>query len=79
MGRIAEVAVFKNNETGEIRELYRAIGGIPETEKERNANKRQEVEEEWESMGGISEVNSANQTDQLEALRFNMKSKNANL
>ena len=35
----------------------------------------QEVGEEWEAMEEISEVNSANQTDLLEALRFKMKSK----
>ena len=51
------------------------IGGIPETEKERNADKRQEVEEEWEEMEEISDVNCDNQTDQLEAMRFEMKSK----
>ena len=77
--RITEVAVLKINEASKIRELYRAIGEIPETEKERNAGKRQEVEEEWNAMWGISEVRSANQTHQLEAMRFEMKSKNPNL
>ena len=74
-GRITEVAVLGINESGKIREIYRAIGEIPETEKERNVNKMQEVGEEWEAMEEISEVNSANQTDLLEALRFKMKSK----
>ena len=37
--RITEVAVLKINEAGKIRERYRAIGEIPETEKERNVNK----------------------------------------
>ena len=64
MGRIAEVAVLKINETSKIRELYRAIGEIPETEKERMVNKRQEVEAGWKAMGEIVEVNSADQNDQ---------------
>ena len=78
-GRITEVAVLKINEANKIRELYRRIGEIPETEKEKEVGKRGEMEEEWEAMGEISEVASANQTDQLEALRFTMKSENANL
>ena len=79
MGRITEVAVLKINERNKIRELYRAIGEIPETEKEKNANKRQEVEAGWKAMGEIVEVNSADQTDQLEAWRFKMTSGNSNL
>ena len=41
--------------------------GIPETEKEKNAKKRQEAEEERMAMGGNFQVDSDNQTDQLEA------------
>ena len=77
--RITEVAVSGINEATKIRELYRALCEIPETEKEKDANKMEEVEKEWEAMGGISEVNSADQIDQLEALRYKMKSKNYNL
>ena len=80
VGRITEVAVLKINETDKIREHYRAIGGIPETEKERKVNKSQEVEgEEWKGMGEIPEVNIDNQIDQLEALRFKIGSGNPNL
>ena len=75
VGRITEVAVLEINETNKIRELYRGIGEIPETEKEKDANKRQEVENGWAAMGGISEVNSADRIGQLAALRFEMKSK----
>ena len=53
-------------------------GGIPATEKERDSDERREVEEEWEAMGNIFEVGSSNQTNQLEAMRFKMKSKNPN-
>ena len=52
MGRITEVVVLEISEPSKIRELYRAIKEIPETEQEKNANKRQEVEEERMAMGG---------------------------
>ena len=79
VGRITEVTVLQINETGEIRELYRTLGEIPETEKEKEVHQRREVEAECEAMGGIFEVNSADQVDQLEARRFKMKPKNSNL
>ena len=40
VGRFTEVAVLKINETNKIRELCRAICEIPETEQEKDANKR---------------------------------------
>ena len=79
VGRFTEVAVLKINETNKIRERYRALCEIPETEKEKDVNKRQEVGKEWEAMGEISEVNSADQIGKLEALRFKMEPKNSNL
>ena len=50
------------------------LGKIPETGKEKNAKKRQEVEEERMAMGANFQVNSDNQTDRLEAYRFKTKS-----
>ena len=78
LGRITEVAVLKINDTNKIRERYRPIGEIPEAEKGRKANKRQEAESEWGGMGELFEVNSANQIGQLESLRFKMKLKMRN-
>ena len=51
VGRIIEAAVLKINDASEIRELYWVIVENPETEKERNANERQEAEVDWEAMG----------------------------
>ena len=62
--RITEIATLKINESDGIKELYRGISEIPETEKEKNVKGRQKVEEEWKAMGEISEVQSANQTGQ---------------
>ena len=69
------MAVLKTNETNKIKELYRVIGEIPKTEKERNAKESQKVGEEWKAMGEICDVDIANQTDQLGALGFKMESK----
>ena len=77
-GRITEVAVLKINEANKIRELYRRIGEIPETEKEKEVGKRGEMEEEWEAMGEIIEAQGAHQADQLGALRFKMGATNHN-
>ena len=74
VNRIAEMETLKINETAKINELYREISEIPETEKEKNVNERKKVEEECEAMGGIGDVQRANQTDQLEAFGFKMKS-----
>ena len=76
---ITEAAVLEISETNKIRELYRAISEIPETEKEKELKVKQEVAKEWEAMEEIQEVNSADQIDQLAALRFKMKSGNFNL
>ena len=62
--RIAELSTSGIDEMNKIKELYRAISEIPETEKEKNVRERQKVEEEWKAMGEISEVQSANQTGQ---------------
>ena len=70
---------FEINEANKIRELCRALCKIPENEKEKDANKRKEVGKEWQVMGEISEVNSADKIGQLEALRFEMKSGNYKL
>ena len=51
VGRITEVAVLEINETNRIRELYREFCEIPETEKEKDVSKRQEVGKEWTAMG----------------------------
>ena len=77
--RITELATLKLRETNKIKELYRGVSEIPETEKEKNVRERHKVEEEWKAMEEISEVKSAYRTDQLGALRFKMKSKNRNL
>ena len=76
--RIAELATLKINEENKIKKLYRAIGGIPETEKGRNIKEIQKVEEEWKEMEEMNKVQSVNQTDQLDTLRLKMKSKNHN-
>ena len=39
---------------------------------------KQEVAKEWKATGEITEVNSAAQIDQLEALQFKMKSAKSN-
>ena len=44
---IAEEAVLKVKEANKIRELYRILNEIPETEKEKELRIRQEVEKEW--------------------------------
>ena len=77
--RVTDLATLKINEKNKIKELYRAISEIPATEKEKNVRKSQKVEEEWKAMEEISEAQSANRTDQLEALRSKMKSGNHNL
>ena len=50
---ITEVAVLEFNESVKIRELYRAIGEIPETERWRLENEAGN-RKEWEDMGGNS-------------------------
>ena len=79
MGGITDVAVLKINEANKMRELYRVLGEIHETGKEKNVDKKKEVGGECKAMGEISEVNSADQIGQLDAFRFEMKSKNSNL
>ena len=41
-------------------------------------NRRLEVENEWEDLGEIQEVNSAGRIDQLNALRFKIQTKKRN-
>ena len=55
---ITESEVFEINETNKIRELYRTLCEIPETEKEKDTKAKQEVAKEWEAMEEIHEVNS---------------------
>ena len=74
MGRITEIAVLKFNEANKIRELYRAIGEITETENKgmrTKGDRKKKNEKQW----GFFEVISANQTDRLGAPRSKMKSK----
>ena len=75
VGGITDVAVLKINEANKMRELYRVLGEIHETGKEKNVDKKKEVGGECKAMGEISEVNSADQIGQLEASRFKTKSK----
>ena len=73
--QLTELATLKINETAKIKELYKVIGGFTESEKEKHMKERQKVEEEWGEIGEINNLQSVNQTDQLVALRFKMKSK----
>ena len=76
---ITELAVLEINETGDIRELYRLVCEIPENQNGIEAKTDQETESGRDAMGGIQEVNSACQIDQLNDLRFEMQSAKFNL
>ena len=66
-------AILKMRETNKIRELCRAICEIPENPRETELGKKQEVETGWGPLEERKEVNSADQIDQLNALRFKIQ------
>ena len=70
---ITEVALLKVDETNKIRELYRAICEIPENRLKSNWKWSEELKTNGGMWGGIQEVNSADQIDQLNALRLKMQ------
>ena len=49
---ITEAVVLKVKGAGEIRELYRAIFGIPGKPRETELKSKKEIGNEWEAMGG---------------------------
>ena len=64
---IAEEAVLKVKGTNKIRELYRILNEIPETEKKKELRIKQEVEKEWNEWDIVL---SAGEVDPLVGLRF---------
>ena len=64
---IAEEAVLKVKGTNKIRELYRILNEIPETEKKKELRIKQEVEKEWNEWENVL---SADEVDPLIGLRF---------
>ena len=79
VGPITYVAVLKINETGEIRNIYRAICEIPEKPNEIELETKQEMGNGRCDLGEIQEVNSADRIDQLNDLRFKIQSGKFNL
>ena len=76
-GLISETAVLEINAAKKIRDLYLALFEIPETAKAKESEAHQEVARGWKSSGEIQEANSADEINQLNALRFEMKSGNS--
>ena len=52
VNRITELETLKINVSNKIKELYRAISGIPATKKEKNVRERQKSGRRMESNGG---------------------------
>ena len=72
-------SILKAQETNKIRELDREICAISDTPSETELRKKQEIETECESLEEIKEVNSADQMDPLNDVRFKMQTGNKNL
>ena len=70
---ITKSAILKAQETNKIRELCRAIFEFPEKPSEIELRKKKEIETECEFLEESKNVNSADQIDQLNALRCKMQ------
>ena len=78
-GLITEKSILKVGETNKIRGICRVICETPEKPSEIELRRRREIETAWEFLDESMEVNSADQIDQLNALRFKMKMGSKNL
>ena len=67
---ITEKSIFEVREASRIRELRRIICEIPEKSIEIDLRKKRDIEDECNFLEESKEVNSADQIDQLNALRF---------
>ena len=76
---IAQKEILEAQGTSKILELYRVICEFPGQTIEIELGKKRKIETEWEFLEGCKKVNSADQINQLNALRFKTQMESKNL
>ena len=76
---ITNEALSEAHGASKIRELYWVIWDVQEKTSGEELRQTQEIETEWELLGASKKVNSADQIDQLNALRLKTQMERKNL